>query len=53
MHSSESNESAIKSHHRRRSVKFSRMIVNLSGSKDIHETHLAEALQYCPKLMMG
>jgi magnesium chelatase family protein len=47
---SEMNLSARAYH---RSLKLASTIADLAGSEEIQSAHLAEALQYRPKLMMG
>jgi len=42
---------SARAYHRMRSVKLARAIADLAGSEDIQSVHLAEALQYRPKLM--
>ena len=36
-----------------RILKLALLIAELAGNEDIHSAHLAEALQYRPKLMLG
>ena len=42
---------SARAYHRTRGVKLARTIADLAGSYEIQSTHLAEALQYRPKLM--
>jgi magnesium chelatase family protein len=44
---------SARAYHRTQSVKLARTIDDLAGSEDIQSAHLAEALQYRPKLMLG
>jgi magnesium chelatase family protein len=44
---------SARGYHRTRSVKLARTIADLAGSDEIQSAHLAEALQYRPKLMSG
>jgi magnesium chelatase family protein len=39
--------------HRTQSVKLARTIADLAGCEEIESVHLAEALQYRPKLMVN
>jgi magnesium chelatase family protein len=43
---------SARAYHRTRSVKLARTIADLAGSEEIQSVHLAEALQYRPKLML-
>jgi hypothetical protein len=40
-------------YHRTQSVKLAHTIADLAGNKEIQSVHLAEALQYRPKIMIG
>ena len=44
---------SARAYHRTRSVKLARTVADLAGSEEIQSAHLAEALQYRPKLMIG
>jgi magnesium chelatase family protein len=44
---------SARAYHRTRSVKLARTIADLAGSEEIQSVHLAEALQYRPKLLRG
>ena len=45
---------SARAYHRTRSVKLAaRTTADLAGSEEIQSAHLAEALQYRPKIMMG
>jgi len=36
-----------------RNLKLARIIADLAGCEEIHSKHLAEVMQYLPKLMAG
>jgi magnesium chelatase family protein len=42
---------SARAYHRTQSVKLARTIADLAGCEEIQSPHLAEALQYRPKLM--
>jgi magnesium chelatase family protein len=44
---------SARAYHRTQSVKLARTIADLGGCEEIGSVHLAEALQYRPKLMMA
>jgi magnesium chelatase family protein len=44
---------SARGYHRTQSVKLARTIADLAGCEEIQSVHLAEALQYRSKLMMG
>jgi len=43
---------SARAYHRTQSVKLARTIADLAGTEEIQSVHLAEALQYRPKLML-
>jgi magnesium chelatase family protein len=45
--------SSARAYHRTRSVKLARTIADLARCEEIQSVHLAEALQYRPKLMLS
>jgi magnesium chelatase family protein len=44
---------SARAYHRTHSVKLARTIADPAGSAEIQSAHLAEALQYRPKLIVG
>ena len=44
---------SARAYHRTQGVKLARTIADLAGSEEIQSVHLAEALQYRPKLMLS
>lgn len=44
---------SARAYHRTQSVKLARTIADLAGSEEIRSQHLAEAVQYRPKMIMG
>jgi magnesium chelatase family protein len=44
---------SARAYHRTQSVKLGRTMADLAGSEEIQSAHLAEALQYRPKLMLS
>jgi predicted ATPase with chaperone activity len=44
---------SARAYHRTQSVKLARTIADLAGCEEIQSVHLAEALHYRPKLILG
>lgn len=43
---------SVRAYHRTQSVKLARTIAHLAGSEEVQSAHLAEVLQYRPKIVM-